>query len=408
MDPLIEDLVLTARKQAEKGEWQQVESLVAKIFVLKPTSLKGLQLHSFVLYQKGQFQEAANAISEVIEHCKPLLMNYEMLGSCYMRLKQYENAEKTYLEILEMEPENPNAHIELAYIYLISQKWEQGWNHYEFRYAKANQEYLRLFDKSKAWNGKESLKDKTIVLYCEQGYGDFIQFIRYVNRFDTTVYIEVQDELTPLLAKFGNLVRRPFNLQHDFHCSVASLPNFLNIPPEEYKDKIPYISAERFDLTEYRDNFKIGIAWTGSPLNPTQDHRSCTVEDFLQLIDIENVKLFSLQKDITLDSSHIIDMSSHMNDFMDTAKIVESMDMIITVDTCILHLAGAMNKECWGVMSYYADWRWGTEEKPIWYDSIRLFRQENPKDWATVFKKIKTELIGKLNVRKKALDAAAT
>ena len=89
-------------------------------------------------------------------------------------------------------------------------------------------------------------------------------------------------------------------------------------------------------------------------------------------------------------------------------KIIESMDMIITVDTCILHLAGAMNKECWGVMSYYADWRWGTEEKPIWYDSIRLFRQENPKDWATVFKKIKTELIGKLNVRKKALDAAAT
>ena len=140
-------------------------------------------------------------------------------------------------------------------------------------------------------------------------------------------------------------------------------------------------------------------------MNPTQDHRSCELENFFDLIGIDNVKLFSLQKDITLESSHIVDMSSYMTDFGETAKIIQAMDLIITVDTCILHLAGALNKRCWGLMSYWADWRWGKDEIPLWYDSIKLIRQIEPKNWRSVFQEVKERIN---NERKKTLDATTT
>lgn len=401
MDPLIESLVLEARECTAKGDWLRTEVLVDEILTRKPTSQKGLQLRAFVLYQKEKFQETINAISEVIANTKPLLMNFELLGNCYMRTKQYQNAREIYDKILDMDPSNDNAHIELAYIHLLKERWEEGWHHYEFRYSKANQDYIKLLNPAKAWDGFQSLDNKTIVLYCEQGYGDFIQFIRYahfLSYYTNKVYVEVQDELRPLFESMQyhgklNLVNRPFDIEHDFHCSIMSLPYFLGLNPEEYKGKVPYIRAKKFELPEeYKNNFKVGIAWTGSPLNPTQDHRSCTLDDFLKLVDIENVKLFSLQKDISIESSHIIDMSGFMGDFAETAKIIEEMDLIITVDTCILHLAGAMNKDCWGLMSYYADWRWGEKISSLWYDSVSLFRQKEPKKWDSVFESIKSSL----------------
>ena len=401
MDPLIEDLVLEARNYAEKGDWTKAEELTNKIFQIKPASQKALQIYAFVLFNKNKFIEAINAIQEVIQNTKFAQVNYELLGSCYMRLKQFENAKEIYLKILEIDPQNVNAHLELSYIYLIKEKWDEGWSHYEFRYSKANQQYLKNFDKAKDWNGIDSIKNKKIVIYSEQGYGDFILFSRYIDKFKelgVDVYVDTPQDLQPL---FPNL-NRPFNFEYDYHCSIASLPYFLNI--EDYKGTTPYINANKFDLLEYRNNFKIGFAWTGSPLNPTQDHRSCDLKDFLKLTNIENVRLFSLQKDITLESSHhVIDMSSHMTDFRKTAEIIQAMDLIITVDTCILHLAGAMNKDCWGLLSYYACWRWGEKETPIWYDSVKLLRQEKPKDWETVFNKVKKEL--EKNARKKILDS---
>ena len=180
---------------------------------------------------------------------------------------------------------------------------------------------------------------------------------------------------------------------------TTSLPYFLKIPVFKFKDTIPYLSVDKFDLSKYKDNFKIGFTWTGnSDAVNWNSTRSCQLGDFKKISEMKNVKLFSLQKDMPVERIDAIDMSEYMTDFKETAKIIQAMDLIITVDTCILHIAGALNKETWALISYMSNCQWTFKgDKTVWYDSVTLFRQEEAGNWQTPFSKIETKLYEKIN-----------
>jgi hypothetical protein len=194
------------------------------------------------------------------------------------------------------------------------------------------------------------------------------------------------------------------------------LPYILKIKKEEIKNNNkPYIkSIKKSNFSNYKDFFKIGICWAGNPNHPRDKFRSCELKLF-EKINNEKIKLFSLQKDTrkryrngkTIDlcencqNLKIVDMSSFMNDWSDTAAIIEGLDLIISVDTSILHLAGSMGKKCIGLLPYLPDWRWRLDAKNIWYENLKIFKQESFNDWNSVFHQVVLEIQNIIAIQEK-------
>ena len=251
-------------------------------------------------------------------------------------------------------------------------------------------------------------------MYCEQGTGDMIQFVRYVPRLtamEANVILDVPPSLETLFTPFGKTRIEYRDEPYDYHCSILSLIYLLNIPQGEYAENVPYLEAQPLlDMTDYASNFKIGIVWAGNPGHPNDINRSCHLSLFRKIANLPNVKLFSLQKETSkrvyssnpnnqidlsdnCDDLKVVDMADFLIDYKATASVVNEMDLIITVDTSVLHLAGALGKETWGLIPYNPDWRWqASGSTNVWYPSVILYRQQVPGDWESVFEKIYQDL----------------
>lgn len=250
--------------------------------------------------------------------------------------------------------------------------------------------YRNVYKKSKRWDGTQHLKDKTIVVYCEQGIGDIIQFARYLpflRRHTTKIILHAPKELHRLLMSTGK-IQSVFDKEstvlpkHDYHVLSMSLPFLLDKNKAELKSYIHVPESE--DLSEFKDFIKIGIAWEGNPQNTTNLERSCHLKHFRNL-STDKTKLFMLNKEPILPD--LVDeelelYSTDKEDFYDTAKLINSLDLVVTVDTACLHLAGAMGKKTIGLLCYNHDSRWNGSN---WYESVTLIKQKSPGDWDSVF-----------------------
>ncbi len=253
--------------------------------------------------------------------------------------------------------------------------------------------YRHVYSFSKRWNGTSSLDGKKVIVYCEQGYGDIIQFLRYIKPLKALgceVFLHAPVPLHPLL-NFVEGVDHFFDKQcsilpqHDFHILSLSLPFLLGmkeVPSEPY---MFYPKIE--DLKEHKGKVNIGIAWEGSPEHPKNFDRCCPLKHFGTLVE-EDTKLFMLQqtihlKELTQDVSFDL-FGAYIGDFGDTAALINAVDFVVTVDTSILHLAGAMGKRTYGILSNDPDPRWSVAN---WYDSVTLIQSDL---WENVFNVIKT------------------
>lgn len=336
------------------------------------------------------------------------------LGNTYGGMNKIDDAIKCFKEAIKINPNLPEIHVDLAYGYHLNGQWKEAWEEYEYRLLHFPQMriFTNVYDTSKRWTKPcKDLQDKKIVVYCEQGNGDFIQFARYLPELKKTgckILLHTPKELISLF-KYNNLAdqyeEKFKNEDCDLHCSVMSLPYLLNIDVMNYVWK-PYLEPSKTaEFNDYKDFFKIGIVWAGNPRHPNDINRSCRLSLFKEINSMPNVKLFSLQKDVRkraysynanpvdltngCDDMRLVDMTEFMNDYDDTAAIIKGLDFIIAVDTSIIHIAGAMNKPTFVLMAYNPDWRWGISgEKTFWYPSLRLIRQQSPGDWDSVFKKI--------------------
>jgi hypothetical protein len=267
------------------------------------------------------------------------------------------------------------------------------------------------------WDGR-TINEEKVLLFCEQGLGDAINFSRFYFYFKerfpkASVSMDAPSGLHGLFSSNG-IEMANSKEGHEIYCSVMDLPHLLGMGPDEIRDNFkPIVPSRKCDLSAFNGLLKVGVCWGGNPMNPRDEFRSARLSEFRKLQSVEGVKFFALQKDKrprvwnsadkTVDlcsgceDMRLVDMSPHMFTWESTAAIVDAMDIVISVDTSLLHLAASMGKKTWGLISKPADWRWGMEgDYSFWYPGLKLFRQTDRGDWSSAMTKVRSALVKEL------------
>ena len=303
-------------------------------------------------------------------------------------------AEQAYRLALTLAPDHGEARFNLSLLLLLTGRFAEGWPGYEERWKTRQLAKERRSFSQPQWRGEEAA-GKTILLHAEQGFGDALQFCRYaplVKARGLRVLLEVQPPLHRLLASLegcDRVVARGDALPpFDLHSPLMSLPLALGMKSlGDIPASIPYIRTEkRYSLPA--SGRKVGVAWAGAPRADSPEQaafdrrRSLPDAALAQLLAVPDVQFVSLQKGRPA-SIGMIDLMAGMADFADTAALIAELDLVISVDTAIAHLAGAMGKPVWLLNRFDTDWRWLTDRPDTpWYPTMRIFRQCSPGDWA--------------------------
>jgi hypothetical protein len=340
---------------------------------------------------------------------------HNSLGSALSAWGQIEDALAHYEIAIALKPDYVDAHWNRALVRLLQGDYERGWPDYEWRWRCRH--WQRPNFAQPVWEGG-SLEGKTILLYAEQGLGDTLQFIRYapiVQARGARVILQCQAMLIPLLSRCAGLDEIvPLGSPppaFDVWAALMTLPALVGTTLETIPAHVPYLRADPALAEHWRrqlstiDGFKVGIAWQGSTTHAWDRHRSVPLAAFEPLAQVPGVRLISLQKGAAVQQIHelagrfaVIDLGEQVDRtagaFMDTAAILQSLDLVVSVDTAVAHLAGGLNVALWLALHHTPDWRWlrGRQDSP-WYPSARLFRQPAPGDWAAVFAQMAEALL---------------
>ena len=256
--------------------------------------------------------------------------------------------------------------------------------------------FKRKLEKS-VWDGKP-LNNKKIFLYCDEGFGDFFQFVRYVELIKKMGGITILEclpdtfDLCKTIPGVDIITESNQKISHDVHCPLMLAPKFFGIESGYIPSQFPYLNYKptnriNIDLMfeEQNDSLNIGVVWQGNPNHKEDKKRSVDYTLFKKLAEKGN--LYSLQKNTFADG--MMNLGVMLCDWVDTANAIAHMDLVISVDTAVAHLAGAMGKEVWLLTPKFPDWRWGlNDSKTPWYPSLRLFRQTEEHDWSNVINEI--------------------
>ncbi len=370
------------------------------------------------LRDQGLLDLAINHYQQAVAHRPHHLDAWNNLGNTLKDQNRLQEAIACYQNALAINPDHASAHHNLGYVLLLLGDLQQGFAEYEWRWRVKNFKPPRDFEQP-LWDGT-NLTGKTILLYAEQGFGDTIQFIRYAAQLAQQggrVIVECQASLLRLLqtaAGVDQWVSRGELLpEFDTHAPLLSLPYHLGTTLETIPSQVPYLSPPASDAVRLRSRpdtqLKVGLVWAGSPTHRNDHNRSCGLAPLLELLQVSGVQFYSLQKgprsaDLAqqdLTSQHIDNLSEQLDDFADTAAAIAQLDLVISVDTAVAHLAGALAKPVWVLQSFAPDWRWMLDRSDSpWYPTMRLFRQQQPGDWAGVVAAVKAALVEMRSARK--------
>ena len=342
------------------------------------------------------------------------------LGIDLTRLARYEEALAELDEALRLDPENAPAHSNRAVLLLRLGRFAEGFAEYEWRWrTQPPRSPPRNFAQPQ-WNG-EDLRDATLMLHAEQGFGDTLQFCRYaplLARRCAKVFLEVPRPLLRLLRQSlaaENLEVIPrladFPATHalprtDYHCPLLSLPRVLGTTVDDVPATVPYLAADTTQAAGWSQRLselpgrKVGLVWAGLPQYSDDAHRSLPLARLAPLGSVAGVTFVSLQTGAaagqlaTLPAGlAIYDAGPGLRDFADSAALVAALDLIISVDTAAAHLAGALGKPVWLLNRFDTDWRWMVDRTDSpWYPTMRLFRQPRRGDWDSVIGQVRAEL----------------
>ncbi len=374
--------------------------------------------HTGAYVNLGNVYNKVNRHKEALEcHKKALALdphpatNYANIAISYKNLELYKESIENFKYALKIEPEFVNAHFDLSTVLLLNAEYEEGFSEYQWRFKK--EEMLSLFkqypylNKKPIFNLNLPTKNKTLLIYAEQGFGDNIQFIRYAKllkeRFASLkIKVSCRLELVPLfetLNYIDKVVDREGDIgEFDYEIAVMSLAYLFKTSLETIPFSEGYIDAKKNHIRVKTDIKKLNIAlvWGGSNTNENHKNRVLCLEKFSPLINHPEVKLFSMQvgedsKDIKKYAfeDKIIDLSPKLTNFKKSASALKQVDLLITSDTSVAHLAGAMGVNCWLLLQKVPDWRWLTQrDDSPWYNSIKIFRQSKKGEWDSVYREL--------------------
>ena len=376
----------------------------------------------------GTYTNLGNALNKIAEyeqaiyfHLKAITLDdkaanhFANCGSAYKNLGRFDRAEAMYKKALALEPTHVNAHFDLATVLLQTSQYEQGLKAYEWRFKKEQMQghlakYSAIFSRPR-YEGQK-LNGERVLIHAEQGFGDALMVARYLFELKSrgaTVVIYTREGLERLFKNMpcvDEVVSRNIAApESDFQLPMMSLPLVCDTKLEKLVVHYPYLDVQEcVDLKS--EKLKIGIVWGASNTGESYKNKVFNIRHFTAMAQNANVQLYSLQlgedsADITRCNLQeaIIDLSESIDDFQSTAEIINGLDLVITSDTSVAHLAGAMGAKTWVLLQKVPDWRWGVHEsQSSWYPSVKIFQQYALGDWNSVFRQVYTALKNEFNI----------
>jgi Flp pilus assembly protein TadD len=398
------------------GRLDEAEESLRKALRLKPNFANAYNGLGSVLLDLNRPEEADSSFRVAIDLEPANPSFHKNLASVSLRAGRAAEAQTHYRAALRLNPDDAEIHEDLGMALLLSGKFQEGWGEYEWRWRtrRAAAEARRF--PLPGWGGGP-ICDKTILVHAEQGLGDTLQFCRLASHVPAPdIILEVQPPLVRLLSTLqgprtviGRGERLP---RYDLHCSLMSLPYALGTTLDTIPAKIPYLRAYPRDVETWQRRLanlpgvRVGLCWAGgrSPTNRLQnrddDRRSLHLSALAPLATMEGISFVSLQTGSpAAQAAHppvglnLYDFSAALQDFADTAALIECLDLVISTDTATPHLAGALGKPVWLMIRSDACFRWlqDRHESP-WYPTMRLFRQTAPGDWNSVIRGVRDAL----------------
>jgi uncharacterized protein (TIGR03032 family) len=401
-----EKIFVQGNKLYHQGKIAESIDYYRQCLKLKPDFLQARYHLGVALGDTQQYSEAIEVLKQVIEIDPNHTEAHNSLGYVYSQQRQLQQAIFHYGEAVRLNGSYAKAHYNLGMTLLQTGEFEQGFAECEWRWK--TELFTPFSCPQPKWNG-EDISDKTLLIHTEQGAGDSIQFIRYIPmaaKRCQRIILVCTHSLKPLfetvegidqIMQAGEISLSAF----DIYCPLMSLPYIFKTTLETILADIPYLkAASQPKLKISQTKLKVGIVWAGSPTHTNDKNRSCQLIELLPILQIPNITFYSLQKGEKSQELQQIpnnikvkDLESQLNTYADTAAIVNQLDLIIGVDTSVVHVAGALGKPVWTLLCYNPDWRWLLERVDTpWYPTMRLFRQSQPGDWQDVIKQVQQRL----------------
>ena len=362
--------------------------------------------------EEGKLSDAVECHRRALRIKPGYVDAYRDLGVALRELGRLDEAADAYRQAIRLRPDFAEAHNNLAMLLLLRGDFADGWPEFEWRW-RTGAIVPRDFPQPR-WDSAP-LAGRTILLHAEQGLGDTFQMIRYaplVKRLGGRVIVDCPPSLTPLLANCANVdewisTGEPLP-EFDVHAPLMSLPGLCGTTLTTIPAEVPYIAVDPSRVERWRTllaatpGFKIGICWQGSTVHKNDHRRSAALSRFAPLAEVAGVRLVSLQLGFGTEQLASIDFDVRVlpdrspdpaKSWLDTAAILGALDLVIAVDTSVVHLAGAMGRPVWVLLPFAPDWRWllDREDSP-WYPTMTLFRQRQPGDWTELSERVARRL----------------
>jgi tetratricopeptide (TPR) repeat protein len=430
---------------SQKGHIAAAGSLLEEVLTAHPGHVPALSLLGTIALQSRDLSRAAQLFDRAAA-CEPndaavqfnlgwalqLLREWEEALACYERailldgsyaeaysnrgvvlgqLGRLDEALASFEQSLRLQPDSAPAHFNLGYALLLKGDFQNGWQHHEWRRKLAGEPRDAEAKRMPLWLGRETLAGKSILLRSEQGMGDTLQFCRYVKpvaNLGARVILEAPGLLVSLLADLEGvtqIVTQGGPLPAcDYYCPLLSLPLAFSTTVDTIPSGAGYLFSDAGKLAEWRERLgeragpRVGLAWSGNTANPNDAARSIPLRDLLANLPGE-FSYVSVQKEVRssdaalFEESGIASYADELNDFSDTAALCDCLDLVIAVDTSVVHLNGALGNETWVLLPFSASWRWLLErcDSP-WYPQMLLYRQERAGSWTDVLRRVAADL----------------
>jgi tetratricopeptide (TPR) repeat protein len=384
-----------------------------KAIQLNPEYAEAYNNIAIVLKDLNRLEEALASYDKAIQLNPEYAEAYNNRGTVFREMRCFEDELKCYNKAIELKPDYAGAYWNKSLLRILAGEYKEGWELYEWRRRMDSLKEYYPNHPQPLWLGNDSLAGKKILIQSEQGLGDTLQFCRYLLMLKELkperIIFEVNRPLVFMMVTLGigmDIIQKKSPLpSFDYYCPLLSLPHAFKTSLDTIPAQTPYLSADT-DKSAYwskklgqKKKFRIGLAWSGSPSHHNDHNRSLSFSQLKSLFSLP-FEFHSLQKEIRKEDKknlnkhkNVIQHQDDLKDFTDTAALADQMDLIISVDTSVAHLAGALGKKLWILLPYMPDYRWMLDrEDTPWYPSARLFRQPKNADWESVIKNLNTEL----------------
>jgi len=394
-------------------EFDKAINIFYKILEIKPDFIEAYLNLANINIEKGDYDKAINNCEKSLELNPQYAEAYLNLGNACKNKREIDKAINYFSKAVEINQDYADAHFNLGTSYLLNKNFEKGWAEYEWRFKKKKSTCPKILGISQStWDGS-SLENKTIYVCYEQGFGDGLQFARFIpvlRSKGAKVIFKVPEPLEKLMKQSdlnADIICAcyPDNLiKFDTFAYIMSLPHLLKTNLNSIPFSSGYLKADPDKVNLYKEkyfnneNFKIGIKWLGNP--DGRKNREIPLKLFFKLAEIKNAKLYSFQKGYGVEqleevplNIEIIKLGNTFNDFSDTAAALENIDLLVSNDSSLVHLSGALGKKTWVLLPFVPEWRWMLDrEDTPWYDSVKLFRQKEPGNWDEVMERVIADL----------------